>query len=318
MTERYSTADPVPGKPTDPLPPKPAAAKSRIKPAKPSPEFPLYAHPAGVWAKKIRGKLHYFGPWDDPDAALNKYLAQKDDLHAGRTPRPDPAILTVKEAINAFLNEKKARVETGELSVRTWDEYKEACDTIIAAFGKTRLVADLRPDDFALLRRQMAKRWGPARLGKMITCVRCVFKFAYESDLLDRPIRYGPSFKKPSKKTTRLHRAQKGLRLFTADEVRRMLDAADQPLQAMILLGVNAGLGNTDCGRLLLSALNLETGWLDYPRPKTGIARRCWLWPEPKQPSAKRWISDLCRRMPLTPSWFSSPSTATRGMTIPR
>ena len=30
--------------------------------------------------------MHYFGPWDDPDGALEKYLEQKDDLHAGRKP----------------------------------------------------------------------------------------------------------------------------------------------------------------------------------------------------------------------------------------
>jgi integrase len=126
----------------------------------------------------------------------------------------------------------------------------------------------------------MANRWGPARLGKMITCVRCVFKFAYDSDLLDLPIRYGPSFKKPSKKTMRLHRAQKGLQLFRAEEIRSMIAAADQPLKAMILLGANVGLGNTDCARLPLAALDIEAGWLDYPRPKTGIARRCWLWPQ--------------------------------------
>jgi hypothetical protein len=61
----------------------PAAAGKRAKPSKPYPEFPLTAHPAGYWCKKIRGKLHYFGQWDDPDGALNLYLAQKEDLHAG-------------------------------------------------------------------------------------------------------------------------------------------------------------------------------------------------------------------------------------------
>jgi integrase len=48
----------------------------------------------------------------------------------------------------------------------------------------------------------------------------------------------------------------------------------------MILLGVNCGFGNDDCGTLPLSALDLERGWLNYPRPKTGIGRRCSLWPQ--------------------------------------
>jgi integrase len=51
-------------------------------------------------------------------------------------------------------------------------------------------------------------------------------------------------------------------------------------LRAMVLLGINCGFGNTDCATLPMSALSLDSGWLDYPRPKTGIGRRVPLWPE--------------------------------------
>src|SRR5579885_192922 len=105
------------------------------KPAKPYPAFPLTAHPAGQWCKKIRGKLHYFGPWGDPDAALNRYLEQREALHAGRKPRPDVDALTVKTLANEFLNHKRTLLDAGELSPRTWDEYKETCDLLVANFG---------------------------------------------------------------------------------------------------------------------------------------------------------------------------------------
>jgi integrase len=254
--------------------------RARRKPAKPYTDFPLFAHAVGYWAKKIRGKLHYFGKWNDPDAALAKYLEQKDALHAGRLPREDSEGVTIHALANHFLNQKQTLVDVGELSPRTWTDYKEACDQIVAEFGKRRLLDDLNPDDFASLRNKMAKRWGPHRLGKVIQCIRCVFKYAYESGMIPAPCRYGPGFKRPSKKTMRLERAKQGPRMFEADELRRILGAAGTPLKAMILLGINCGYGNSDCGNLPLSALDLDGGWVDYPRPKTGIARRCPLWPE--------------------------------------
>src|SRR5215510_10058653 len=137
--------------------PHPTARPQTVKPNKPHPDFPLFPHAAGYWAKKVRGKLHYFGPWADPDGALAKYLEQKDDLHAGRKPRPDPEALTVKGACNAFLNLKQALVDSGELSPRTWREYKDACDLLVKRLGKQRLVADIGPDDFGSLREWMAK-----------------------------------------------------------------------------------------------------------------------------------------------------------------
>jgi hypothetical protein len=64
----------------------------RVKPEKPHLDFPLFAHQYRCWAKKIRGKPHYSGPWEDPDAALTTYLAEKDARApvSGREPRhPD-------------------------------------------------------------------------------------------------------------------------------------------------------------------------------------------------------------------------------------
>ena len=250
------------------------------KPAKPYPDFPLFAHAAGVWAKKIRGKLHYFGPWSDPDSALKKYLEQKDALHAGRKPREGAEGLTVKELGNRFLNAKAAARDAGELTPRSWLDYKAASDLIVQQFGKTRLVADLDPEDFADLRNKLAKKWGPVTLGNVIQRIRVVFKFAWDNGLIDRPVRYGQGFKRPTKKTLRIHRAKQGAKLFSAEEIRRLLAAASVSMNAILLLGINCGLGNSDCGNLPLSALDLDRGWLDYPRPKTGISRRCPLWPE--------------------------------------
>jgi integrase len=258
----------------------PTASDKPAKPNKPRPDFPLFAHAAGVWAKKIRGKMHYFGPWSDPDGALNKYLEQKDALHAGRKPRPETEGLTVKEAANAFLRAKDALVDAGELSSRTWDEYKGMAGELVSHTGKGRLVADLAPDDFAGLRKKLAKKWGPHRLKKAIQYIRSIFKHAYESNLIDRPVRFGPDFKRPSMKTLRRHRAEQGPKLFTPEEMRRLLGAAGTQMKAMILLGINCGYGNSDCGNLPLAAVDLECGIIDYPRPKTGIPRRCPLWPE--------------------------------------
>ena len=80
--------------------------RRRHKPAKPYPSFPLTPHNNGQWCKKIRGKVHFFGVWDDSDAALQNYLRVAEDLHAGRQPRsstlPEDGP-TVKQVCNHYL-----------------------------------------------------------------------------------------------------------------------------------------------------------------------------------------------------------------------
>jgi integrase len=204
--------------------------------------------------------------------------------------------LAVKDVANHYLNAKMEQRDSGELSPRTFNDYKLIIDGLVAGFGKGRLVADLGPSDFASLRTKLSKTNGPARLSVIVQVIRSAFKFAFDSDLLDRPVRTGPQFKQVNKKTMRLHKAKQGVKLFSAEEIRALVEGAlvvgkDGPqlvqpcpqLKAMFLLGINCGFGNSDCGRLPLSAINLDTGWVNFPRPKTGLPRRCPLWPETVQ-----------------------------------
>jgi hypothetical protein len=74
------------------------------------------------------------------------------------------------------------------------------------------------------------------------------------------PMRFGPGFERPSKKVIRLERARKGARMFESEEIRQLLDHANGTLRTMILLGVNCGFGNADCGTLPISTLDLAGG----------------------------------------------------------
>ena len=263
-----------------PKPPKQLRVAEEGKPDKPYPDFPLYPHNSGQWAKQIRNRTHYFGPWSNPQAALDKYLAQRDALLAGKTPETNGDGLTIKELVNRFLNSKQLKVNVGELEQRTWDDYKTVTDRMITHFGAAHVVSSLTSSDFERFRVALAKTRGPVSLGNDITRARVVFKYAFDKELIDRPVRYGGSFSKPSRSVVRRARQEKGLRLFTPKQIRAMIGAASKPLKAMILLGVNCGFGNADCATLPMSKVDLRRGWIDFGRGKTGVFRKCRLWPE--------------------------------------
>lgn len=126
----------------------------------------------------------------------------------------------------------------------------------------------------------MAKRWGPVKLGNEIQRVRSVFKFALESGLIDRPVLFGPTFKKPVAKVLRITKAAKGPTDFSAVQILAILKLASPSMKAMTLLGINGGMNNIDVATLTTKPINLDNRWLTYPRTKTGIGRKIPLWPE--------------------------------------
>lgn len=259
-----------------------AKTTKRRLPKKPFPTFPLFPHRSGQWAKKVRGRLIYFGTWDDPDAALEKWLRDKDALLAGQTPRSHTSTVTVDEVVNRFLAAKKMLRDADELSERSWQDYRTTAAMIVKVLGRRSVAEALTPADFDRLRAHFAKTRGPVSIGNHIGRTRTIFRYAApdQAGLMREPARFGPSFKRPSKRTLRINRASRPKKLFHVQELRTLIYGTPPQLHAMCLLAINCGLGNADCARLKWRHVDLARRWLDYSRPKTGIERTAPLWPE--------------------------------------
>jgi integrase len=274
-----------------------------VRPSKPAKDYPMYAHPSGQWARKINGRMYYFGVWADPDAARARHDRELPYLKEGKTPPPVETSegLTLRALCNDFLRAKEDKLRSEELSPRTFRDYYRTCQHLLKHFGKDRRVDDLRPDDFRTLRSKMRERLGVVSLLNEINRIHILFRYAHENRLIPQPVCFGQHLDKPAARDVRKVRNEAGPKLFTRDEIRQLLGAVDAQLKAMILLGINCGFGNTDVALLPLTALDLDTGWVNFPRPKTEIRRRIPLWaetvvalreaiaarPAPEDPSAK-------------------------------
>jgi len=259
------------------------------RPSKPYPDFPLFPHASGRWAKKIRGKFHYFGPWRDPHGALRRYLTEKDDLEAGRKPQRVSAgvsdTLTVQQMVGLFLDAKQINVQSGEMEESTWKVYESFGHRMIRVFGANTPVESLGPDDFQKLRKDLQTTHKSLEsINSDIGKIKAFFNWAGPGTngqgYIDRLPRFGRTFKRPSKSALEREREGRGERVFTAVQIRALLTAARPTLKAMILLGVNCGYGNTDCAKLPLGKLDLARGWSTFARTNNGIRRRNPLWPE--------------------------------------
>lgn len=264
------------------------------KPSKPYKDFPLFPHASGQWAKKIKGKTYYFGKWNEPSEAVEKYRSEVDAIQAGRDPRRLPAGVaftsgqpecTVGYLANAFLTEREDRMLADRLSNRMFKQYRDACKVAADFFGRETQVSALTPRDFSSLLASFPRTWGLSMIGGTVGRIRSMFIYASETDLIEKPIRFGSGFSRPTKREKRRDNSQKiaerGRLDFTAEQIQLLLkNTANLNLKACILLGLNAGFGNTDCAGLTTRAVDLEKGWIDFPRPKTGVERRVPLWPE--------------------------------------
>ena len=106
--------------------------------------------------------------------------------------RLDPRAVTCRwsNCSTGFCNRKTCLANWGDIARRTFLDYKLNCDLLLAFWGMTRAVEDLRPDDFEALRKHAATKRGPYGIGNVVLRTRVLFKYACDQGLMDKPIRW--------------------------------------------------------------------------------------------------------------------------------
>lgn len=281
-SERYPTHSPNTLKPTKPRqdsPPKPAWPHRNI----------VVMTPRGSqWTKRRREggkpKDYCFGPIDNPDLALARWLAVRDDWEAGRPVYPTGSLeparvigITVAEGLNRYLTWSLSELELGHCAQSTHLERVTTCGLIADALGRERVVDALTPEDFRRIQ-HTASGYQPIQRRKIIGLTKTAFNWLWDEGLLTQPLRFGRGFVGATDRQKRLREAEWGDRTVEAPDIQKLLEFASPEMRAHLLLGINAGFGQTDCSIFKLS--DLKGRWISGVRQKTGARRLALLWPE--------------------------------------
>ena len=266
-----------------------------------SPDFPLRLHGNGQWSRKVRGRLHYFGT--DRDEALRRWVREKDHILAGLDPPRKSASPSLSELANVYIADRR---EQSELTGKPGRRHLDLCETtirrLIGFVGADCRPADLSPSDFASIRRKLfepVKRSSPAKGGVFgrqvarrspetvagdVRRIKAFLNWCHSREHIPAP-RYGQEFATEIEvaHTKESLRRAKARRDFDADEIRRMIELASARFKPIVLLAINAGIGNLDIAEIEwddIDGIDRADPWIDLPRLKTGAPRRFPVWPE--------------------------------------
>jgi integrase len=285
------------------------------KPAKPYPEFPLFAHNNGQWAKKIKGRFVFFGSWKsaDWDTALARYLEERDALYAGRpVDRNDPAEMTCDEWLNSWAAEKLDAAETGRIGPQQAACCVRTARFMLAATGAARPVASLDHAALLKIRKKMPHK-SPITLKGHLTRARMAIRWLERRHGIQ--VRLDDELAAPPKRAIRLHSAARR-RFWQPDEIAQILATDNLRMRAVLSLVANCAFETHDLAALSWSHIEqIDDRWYHTcPRPKTGLPRLAMLWPRTVEAmeAADLWTPEanglIVRSQTGGPVWRENPS----------
>src|SRR5690606_22987071 len=101
-------------------------------PAKPTRDFPLWAHKSGSWCAVIDGQRKTFDGWArdrDGSAALGRYNAYMEARALGKLPDLATGRVVVRDVVNHYLTRQLKRAAAGEITLRNLRDGRTAVES---------------------------------------------------------------------------------------------------------------------------------------------------------------------------------------------
>ena len=236
----------------------------------------IYWHKRGYWCKSYRGKKLNLGKGSRREAEHRlKVIQARDTLN--QPEEVDTEGLTVEGLVTLFLESRKAERERGDIGRLTYRTTVKRSRFLAEQLGH-RKVDSLKGYDFTRLRNSMSPSLMPSTINEYISKIRQVFVWGSENELCKLP-KFG-SLKRVSNSEIRKAKPTAGSRIFSHTDCLSLLEESKSNLtmRCFILLGLNAAMDGSSIG--LLESKNISGDWLRQMRPKTGVERIAFLWPE--------------------------------------
>ena len=244
------------------------------------PNYPLFVHRNGQWAKKVRGKLYYFGRLSEPDEALKLWLEEKDYLLAGLEPPTYTDGITVEELCDRYLENARNR----SASSSSLKDYQTTINFLKEAGLLTVAIDLLNPEHFARARRTLKDSGRRPRTQKnYVHSVKAIFNWGLKMGFYSKPINYGPEFVPPSTTTIEAEQEENSaIRFLDRDLILKVLSVADVRIKIAALLGINCAFYPGDTASITYGHIHLDAPipYHDFRRVKTRHKRMAVLWPE--------------------------------------
>jgi len=166
-----------------------------------------------------------------------------------------------------------SRVLADGLTAKHYSDQVASLHRLVAFLGRVRRIDAISTLDLQTYKRRLRRAYGSAhRVNLHIGVMKAMFHWARKNDVVENI----PNIDAVSKSKI-IHQERL---IFDAEQIARILAAANAKMQAMIWLGLNCGFGCTDCAKLEWKHLDLDQSRVVLPRHKTGFPRNLPLWPE--------------------------------------